>query len=196
MSSARQAIVERKTSETDVRIDLTIDGTGRTAIDTGIGMFDHLLTAFGHHGLFDLEITTVGDLHIDEHHTVEDTAIVLGQAFDKALGTRSAITRFADVSLPMDETLARAAIDAGGRPYGVLDLAFGAPTMGALGTQMIPHALESFITHARFTVHLSVAGRNDHHMAEAAFKALARATRLACEIDPRRTGIPSTKGTL
>ncbi|MCL1593431.1 MAG: imidazoleglycerol-phosphate dehydratase HisB [Actinomycetia bacterium] len=196
MSSTRQAMIERKTSETDIRMHLVIDGSGATAINTGIGMFDHLLTAFGHHGLFDLEITTVGDLHIDEHHTVEDTAIVLGEAFDAALGDRSGITRFADVSLPMDETLANVALDAGGRPYSVLDIAFGAPSMGALGTQMIPHALESFITHARFNVHLSAVGRNDHHIAEAAFKALARATRLACEIDPRRTGIPSTKGTL
>lgn len=196
MTTMRTATIERKTNETDIRVSLNIDGTGTTNIDTGVGMFDHLLTAFGHHGLFDLEITTKGDLEIDEHHTVEDTAIVLGQAIDSALGDRSGITRFADVSLPMDDALAIVALDAGGRPHSTLDLTFNAPMIGALGTQMIPHALESLITNARLTVHLTVTGQNDHHMAEAAFKALARATRLACEIDPRRSGIPSTKGVL
>jgi imidazoleglycerol-phosphate dehydratase len=159
-------------------------------------MYDHLLTSFGVHGLFDLEIATVGDLHVDEHHTVEDTAIALGEAFDVALGDRCGITRFADSMLPMDESLATVAIDLGGRAYTVLALPFIAPSIGALGTQMIPHALEAFAASARMTMHISATGRNDHHIAESVFKALARSMREACEIDPRRNGIPSTKGVL
>ena len=192
----RTATITRTTSETDIRVVLDVDGTGRTKITTGVGMYDHLLTSFGMHGLFDLEIATKGDLHIDEHHTVEDTAIALGQAFDEALGDRSGITRFADTRLPMDEAVAIAAIDLGGRAYTVLDLPFIAPSIGALGTQMIPHALEAFASSARMTLHLAASGRNDHHIAEASFKALARSMRVACELDPRRVGIPSTKGVL
>jgi imidazoleglycerol-phosphate dehydratase len=192
----RVATITRTTTETDIRVVLDIDGTGTTNIETGVGMYDHLLSSFGMHGLFDLEIRTVGDLHIDEHHTVEDTAIALGQAFDEALGDRSGISRFADVQLPMDESIATAAVDLGGRAYTVLDLPFIAPTIGALGTQMIPHALEAFAASARMTLHLSARGRNDHHIAEASFKALARSLRLACELDARRVGIPSTKGVL
>ena len=192
----RVATITRTTTETDIRVTLDIDGTGTTNIETGVGMYDHLLSSFGMHGLFDLEIRTEGDLHIDEHHTVEDTAIALGLAFDEALGDRSGISRFADVRLPMDESIATAAVDLGGRAYTVLDLPFIAPSIGALGTQMIPHALEAFAASARMTLHVSVEGRNDHHIAEAAFKALARAMRNACELDPRRVGIPSTKGVL
>ena len=193
---ARETKITRKTTETDVRIVLTIEGTGTTRIETGVGMYDHLLTSFGVHGLFDLDITTVGDLHIDEHHTVEDTAIALGQAFDSALGDRSGITRFAHSMLPMDESIATTAIDLGGRAYAVVDLPFIAASIGTLGTQMIPHALEAFASSARMTMHLSATGRNDHHIAEAAFKSLGRAMRQACELDPRRVGIPSTKGVI
>ena len=192
----RSASVARKTHETDVRVELILEGTGATNINTGVGMYDHLLTSFAVHGLFDLDITTVGDLHIDEHHTVEDTAIALGEAFDVALGDRSGITRFASSMLPMDESLATVAIDLGGRAYAVLDIPFIAPSIGALGTQMIPHALEAFAQAARMTMHISATGRNDHHIAESVFKALARSMRQACEIDPRREGIPSTKGVL
>ncbi len=192
----RTATITRTTSETDIRVVLDLDGTGTTKIATGVGMYDHLLTSFGMHGLFDLEITTKGDLYIDEHHTVEDTAIALGQAFDEALGDRSGIARFADTRLPMDEAMAVAAVDLGGRAYTVLDLPFIAPSIGALGTQMIPHALEAFAASARMTLHLTASGRNDHHIAEASFKALARSMRVACELDPRRVGIPSTKGVL
>jgi imidazoleglycerol-phosphate dehydratase len=192
----RIASIERTTRETDVRLALTIEGTGATNIDTGVGMYDHLLTSFGVHGLFDLDIATVGDLHIDEHHTVEDTAIALGEAFDVALGDRTGITRFASTMLPMDESLATVAIDLGGRAYTALDLPFIAPSIGTLGTQMIPHALEAFAASARMTMHVSASGRNDHHIAEGVFKALARCMREACAIDPRREGIPSTKGTL
>jgi imidazoleglycerol-phosphate dehydratase len=193
---ARTATVSRVTSETKVQVELNIDGTGVTQINTGVGMYDHLLTSFGLHGSFDLEIRTVGDLHIDEHHTVEDTAIALGEAFDVALVDRSGITRFADVRVPMDEAIASVAIDAGGRSYAALSLPFIAPSIGSLGTQMIPHALEAFAASARMTMHIAVEGRNDHHIAEAAFKALARALRGACQLDPRRTGVPSTKGVL
>ncbi len=192
----RTASITRKTNETDVRIALTIEGTGITNIDTGVGMYDHLLTSFGVHGLFDLDITTVGDLHIDEHHTVEDTAIALGEAFDAALGDRSGITRFASAMLPMDESLATVAVDLGGRAYTALDIPFIAPSIGALGTQMIPHALEAFAASARLTLHVTATGRNDHHIAESVFKALARSMRQACELDARRQGIPSTKGVL
>jgi imidazoleglycerol-phosphate dehydratase len=192
----RTATITRKTRETDVRVVLTLEGTGVANIETGVGMYDHLLTSFAVHGLFDLDITTVGDLHIDEHHTVEDTAIALGEAFDVALGDRSGITRFANSALPMDESLATVAIDLGGRAYTVLDLPFIAPSIGTLGTQMIPHALEAFAASARMTMHVSVTGRNDHHMAESVFKALALSMRDACELDPRRNGIPSTKGVL
>jgi len=192
----RVATITRTTTETDIRVTLDIDGTGTTNIETGVGMYDHLLTSFGMHGLFDLEISTKGDLYIDEHHTVEDTAIALGQAFDEALGDRSGIGRFADIRLPMDEAIAVATVDLGGRAYAVLDLPFIAPSIGALGTQMIPHALEAFAAAARMTLHLSATGRNDHHIAEASFKALARSMRRACELDPRRVGVPSTKGVL
>jgi len=191
----RTADVRRTTLETDVRITLRLDGRGSVDVSTGVGFFDHLLTAFAHHGLFDLTVATTGDLHIDEHHTVEDTALVLGQAFADALGDRSGIARYADASVPMDESLATAVVDAGGRPYTVVDLPFRADRIGALGTQMIPHALESLARTAGFTIHLTGSGRNDHHLAEAAFKALARALRSAVAIDPRRDGIPSTKGT-
>ena len=192
----RRARNTRVTNETNVEIELDIDGTGVTQIQTGVGMYDHLLASFGLHGSFDLRIRTIGDLHIDEHHTVEDTAIALGEAFDTALGDRDGITRFADVTLPMDEAIATAAVDLGGRAYTVISIPFAAPSIGSLGTQLIPHALEAFSSAARSTIHISTNGRNDHHMAEATFKALARALRRACEDDPRRIGIPSTKGVL
>jgi len=192
----RTASITRKTNETDVRVDLTLEGSGKATIATGVGMYDHLLTSFGVHGLFDLDIATVGDLHIDEHHTVEDTAIALGEAFDAALGDRSGIRRFAHATLPMDEALAHVAIDLGGRSYAVLDIPFIAASIGTLGTQMIPHAIEAFAQSARMTVHVTATGRNDHHIAESVFKALALSMRQACEFDPRRSGIPSTKGVL
>ena len=193
---ARTADVQRKTLETDVEIQLDLDGTGAAHIATGIGFFDHMLTALAHHGMLDLDITTDGDLEVDEHHTVEDTALVLGQAFADALGDRTGIARYGDATVPMDEAVATCAVDVGGRPYAVLDLPFRTERIGNLGTQMIPHALEAFARTAGFTLHLSATGRNDHHIAEAAFKALARALRTAVAIDPRRQGIASTKGTM
>jgi imidazoleglycerol-phosphate dehydratase len=192
----RTATVTRTTKETTIEITVDLDGTGAADVSTGVGMYDHLLTSFAHHAMIDLSVHTEGDLHIDEHHTVEDTALVLGSAIDEALGDRSGITRFASVSVPMDEALATCALDAGGRPYAVLDLAFGGDRIGTLGTQMVPHALESLIRNSRSTVHLTAWGANDHHIAEAAFKSLGIALREAAARDPRRRGVPSTKGSL
>jgi len=190
----RQATVSRRTKETDVTVVLTLDGTGTTAIATGIGFYDHLLTSLGHHGLFDLEIRAKGDLEVDEHHTVEDVALVLGAAFAEALGDRAGIRRFGDASVPMDESLATAVVDVGGRPYAVVDLPFRGERAGGLPLQLVEHALEAFARTSGSTLHVRGAGRNDHHIAEAAFKSLARALRAACEKDPRRAGVASTKG--
>lgn len=194
--SGRLVTVTRRTRETDITISLDLDGTGRTEIATGIGFYDHLLGSLAHHGLFDLEIRASGDLEVDEHHTVEDVALVLGSAFAEALGERAGINRFGDAAVPMDESLATAVLDVGGRPYAVIDLPFRAERVGALPLQLVEHALESFTRTAGATLHLHGTGRNDHHLAEAAFKALGRALRVACEPDPRRTGVASTKGTL
>ena len=194
--SGRLVTVTRRTRETDITISLDLDGTGRTEIATGIGFYDHLLGSLAHHGLFDLEIRASGDLEVDEHHTVEDVALVLGSAFAEALGERAGINRFGDAAVPMDESLATAVVDVGGRPYAVIDLPFRAERVGALPLQLVEHALESFTRTAGATLHLHGTGRNDHHLAEAAFKALGRALRVACEPDPRRTGVASTKGTL
>jgi len=191
----RTADVHRQTTETDVRVAIDLDGSGLCRVATGVGFYDHMLGAFGHHGLFDLEIATTGDLFVDEHHTVEDTALVLGSAFADALGTRAGIVRYGDATVPMDEALATAVVDVGGRPYAVIGLPFTTERIGTLGTQMIPHALEAFARTAGFTIHVTASGSNDHHIAEAAFKALARALRAAVAIDPRREGIASTKGT-
>jgi len=190
----RTASIERKTLETDVRVTVDLDGTGDVNVSTGVGFYDHMLTAFGHHGLLDLTITTDGDLHVDEHHTVEDTALVLGAAIADALGDRTGIRRYGSATIPMDEAVATAVVDIGGRPYTVIDLPFTTERLGTLGTQMIPHALESFARTSGCTLHVTATGKNDHHIAEAAFKALAYAIRYAVEIDPRRSGLASTKG--
>jgi imidazoleglycerol-phosphate dehydratase len=177
-----------------VTVTLSIDGSGEATISTSIGFFDHLLESFAHHGLFDLEVEARGDIHVDEHHTVEDVALVLGSAFSEGLGDRSGLRRFGDASVPMDESLATAVVDAGGRPYAVVDLPFRGERVGELPVQLIEHAIEAFARTSGATIHVTGKGRNDHHLAEAAFKALARAMREACERDPRRTGIASTKG--
>lgn len=191
----RSSSVQRTTRETDVSITLDLDGTGQVDISTGVGFYDHMLSAFGHHALLDLSIATTGDLHVDEHHTVEDTALVLGSAIADAIGDRSGIRRYGSATIPMDEAVATAVVDIGGRPYAVVDLPFTTERLGTLGTQMIPHALEAFARSAGATIHITGSGVNDHHIAEAAFKALAYAVRAAVELDPRRTGIASTKGT-
>lgn len=190
----RRITVARTTRETEITVTLGLDGEGHTSIATGIGFYDHLLGSFAHHGLFDLAIHADGDLHVDEHHTVEDVALVLGSALAEALGDRSGIQRFGNSTVPMDESIATAVIDVGGRPYSVIDLPFLGERAGGLPLQLVEHALESFARTAGATLHLSGHGRNDHHLAEAAFKALGRALRVACETDPRREGAASTKG--
>lgn len=190
----RNATVTRKTNETDIEISIDLDGTGTTQITTGVGFFDHLLTSLGHHALIDLRIRCDGDLEIDDHHSVEDTAIVLGEALAAALGDRTGIQRYGDAAVPMDEALASCAIDVGGRPYAVIDMTFAQQTIGNLSTQNVGHAMEALCRAAGFTMHLTARGSNDHHVAEAAFKALARALRAAVSSDGRRDGIASTKG--
>ncbi|MFP5342353.1 MAG: imidazoleglycerol-phosphate dehydratase HisB [Candidatus Limnocylindria bacterium] len=195
-AAARRVTIARETRETRVTITLAIDGRGTADIRTGVGFYDHLLTSFAHHGLFDLSVEAEGDLQVDEHHTVEDVALVLGAAFAAALGDRAGIRRFGDAAVPMDESLATAVVDVGGRPYAVIDLPFRGERVGELPLQLIEHALESFAGTSGTTLHLRGSGRNDHHLAEAAIKALARAMRIACEPDPRRSGVASTKGSL
>lgn len=196
MTEGRRATIRRKTRETTVNVSLDLDGSGSANVRTGVGFFDHLLETLAHHALLDLEIETTGDLVVDDHHTVEDTALVLGSAFAEALGDRAGIARFGDASVPMDEALGFAAIDVGGRPYAVVDLPFRGERAGELTLQNVEHALEAFARTAGVTLHLRASGRNDHHIAEAAFKSLARALRAAIEPDPRRSGVASTKGTL
>jgi len=195
-SKDRRATVSRETRETTVTISLDLDGDGTASIETGVGFFDHLLSSLAHHGLFDLEVRTRGDLGVDEHHSVEDTALVLGAAFAEALGDRAGIVRFGDATVPMDESLATAVVDIGGRPYAVVELPFRGDRVGELPLQLIEHAIEAFARTAGATIHVRGSGRNDHHLAEAAFKALGRALRAACEPDPRRRGVASTKGSL
>ena len=190
----RTSSLRRRTRETDVNISLNLDGTAAVSVATGVGFYDHMLTALGHHALFDLSVTTEGDLEVDEHHTVEDTALVLGSAIAEALGDRTGIRRYGSATVPMDEAVATAVVDVGGRPYAVIDLPFTTERIGTLGTQMISHAIEALARTAGATIHLTASGKNDHHIAEAAFKALAYALRFAVEIDPRRRGIASTKG--
>jgi imidazoleglycerol-phosphate dehydratase len=192
----RRVTVERQTRETNIAITLDVDGSGRSTIETGIGFLDHLLGSFAHHGLFDLFVDARGDLEIDEHHAVEDVALVLGAAFAVALDDRAGITRFGSAAVPMDESIAEVVLDCGGRPYAVIDLPFRGERAGGLPLQLIEHALEAFARTSGTTLHVGGRGRNDHHLAEATFKALARAMRMACELDPRRTGVASTKGSL
>jgi imidazoleglycerol-phosphate dehydratase len=194
----RKSTIHRQTAETNIQLTLNLDGAGRHTIHTGVGFLDHMLRHVAVHGLFDLDVQATGDLEIDPHHTVEDVAIVLGQALDQALGDRQGITRTAHAYVPMDEALALVAIDLSGRPYTVVHATWHTPTVGQLPTSLIPHFLESFAVHARLNLHAQVLyGRDDHHQAEALFKALGRALDTATHLDPRRAHhIPSTKGTL
>jgi imidazoleglycerol-phosphate dehydratase len=195
-SGGRAATLRRVTRETDITVALDLDGTGSADVQTGVGFYDHLLTSLAHHSLIDLRVRASGDLVVDDHHTVEDVALVLGATLAAALGDRAGIRRFGDAAVPMDEALASAVVDLGGRPYAVIDLPFRSDRIGALSTQLVEHALEAFARTAGATLHLRGSGRNDHHLAEAAFKSLARALRSACEPDPRRIGVASTKGAL
>lgn len=194
----RTGFIHRHTAETDIHLNLNLDGTGQCATSTGVGFLDHMLRHIAVHGLFDLEIKAIGDLDIDAHHTVEDVAIVLGQAFDQALGDRKGIVRMGSAYVPMDEALAFVAIDLSGRPYAVIAADWHTPSIGSLPTTLIPHFLESFAFNARLNLHARVEyGRDDHHQAEALFKALGRSLDAATLMDVRRSGmIPSTKGTL
>jgi len=194
--SERTATRTRETAETSIECTLTIDGTGTAAIDTGIGFFDHMLTSFAKHGLFDLEIDCDGDLEVDDHHTVEDVAIVLGEAFDEALGDRSGIVRYADRKVPLDEAVAGAVVDVSGRPRFYFDGAFSQEQIGGFTSDMARHFGESLAMNAGLTLHLEVDGENAHHEVEALFKALTRSLDDATRIDERRQGTPSTKGTL
>jgi imidazoleglycerol-phosphate dehydratase len=190
----RRVGLRRATRETTVELTLDLDGSGGADIETGVGFFDHLLGSLAHHGLLDLRVRATGDLQVDDHHTVEDVALVLGAALAEALGDRAGIQRFGDASVPMDESVATAVVDVGGRPYAVIELPFRGERAGTLTLQNVEHALEAFTGAAGVTLHLQGTGRNDHHLAEAAFKALGRALRAATAPDPRRTGIASTKG--
>jgi len=189
--------IKRETTETSVTVQLTLDGQGRAQVETGIGFLDHMLTLFAVHGLFDLQIEAHGDLQVDEHHTAEDVMICLGQALAQALGDRRGIVRTAHSFVPMDDSLGLVVIDLGGRPYCVVDAAWHTPRVGQLSTDLITHLLESFAVHGRLNLHAALLyGKNDHHQAEALFKALGRALDVATQIDPRRGTVPSSKGTL
>lgn len=194
----RTATIERRTKETQIRLSLNLDGSGQATIRTGVGFFDHMLEHIAKHGQFDLQVDCSGDLHIDEHHTVEDVAICLGQALHEALGNRGGITRTAHAFVPMDEALCFAAIDISGRPYAVVDADFHTHSIGGLSTDLIWHIFETIAIHGRITAHVRVQyGRNDHHKVEGLFKAFARALDAATRLDPRLgEQIPSTKGSL
>ena len=194
----RTVEISRQTNETQIEIKLNLDGSGKHDISTGVGFLDHMLTHLAVHGLFDLTVKAQGDLHIDVHHTVEDVALALGQAFDKALGDRTGIVRMGDSFAPMDETLAHVAIDLSGRPYAVFQAEWHTPYVGNIPVTLFQHFFESFAVTSRCNLHARVLyGRDDHHQAEALFKAWARALDAASQFDSRRSGIiPSTKGTL
>ena len=194
----RVAEVARKTNETDISVKIDIDGTGASKIDTGIGFFDHMLDQLSRHSLIDMEIAAKGDLHIDDHHTVEDTGIAIGLAIARALGERRGIVRYASLDLAMDETLTTAAIDVSGRPFLVWDAAFSSPKIGTFDTELCREFFQALAQNAGITLHVTnLYGANNHHIAETCFKAVARVLRAATEIDPRQADrIPSTKGTL
>lgn len=196
--SDRTAAVRRETKETRVEVDLNLDGAGTTDIGTGVPFFDHMLSQLGKHGCLDLRVRASGDTHIDAHHTVEDTAITLGEALREALGDKAGIARFGDALIPLDETLVRAAVDLAGRPYVVHSEPEGmAPLIGSYDTTLTRHFFETLGATAAICVHVAVlCGRNPHHIVEAQFKAFARALRAAVTADPRSSGVPSTKGVL
>jgi imidazoleglycerol-phosphate dehydratase len=194
----RTASIRRDTSETKIAVELNLDGTGVYTVTTGIGFLDHMIEQLSRHSLIDIDLKVDGDLHIDSHHSVEDSAIALGEAFSKALGDRKGITRFGHAYAPMDETLTRVALDISGRPFLVWKVSFSVAKLGELDTELIEHWFHSFAQSAGLTLHVeTLYGRNNHHIVESAFKALARALRTAIEIDPRKAdSVPSTKGTL
>jgi imidazoleglycerol-phosphate dehydratase len=196
-SSGRRAVVERTTAETAIAVTVDLDGTGKTRIATSMPFLDHMLTVMGKHGLLDLTVRASGDLDVDCHHTVEDLGIVLGQALKRALGDRGGIRRFGSAAVPMDETLARATIDVSGRPYLVYRVPLSTRRIQAFDTELVEHFFEALAVHCGLTIHLEVPyGKNAHHMLEASFKAFGRALEQATRLDPRVTGVPSSKGRL
>jgi len=194
----RTGAVKRKTKETDIEVAVDLDGTGASAVATGIGFLDHMLDLLARHSRIDIRVKALGDLHIDQHHTTEDTGIALGQAVRQALGDMKGITRYSDVHVPMDEALTRVAIDISGRPFLVFRVAFGRDKVGAFDTELVREWFQAFAMNAGITLHVeTLYGANDHHVAESCFKALARALRGAVAIDARAAGeVPSTKGVL
>jgi imidazoleglycerol-phosphate dehydratase len=198
LSPHRTAHVHRETRETRIDLSLDLDGTGQADVSTGVGFLDHMLDSLARHARFDLTIKAMGDLHVDTHHTTEDVGIALGQALDRALDERRGLLRFADAAVPLDEALAHVAVDLSGRGSASIDLQLAGETLGTLPAEMVPHLLRSLAVEGRFTLHARVlAGENDHHRAEATFKALARALDIATRMDPRLADqVPSTKGSL
>jgi imidazoleglycerol-phosphate dehydratase len=193
----RSATIQRKTKETNISVTLQIDGSGKYSVSTGIGFLDHMMELFARHGMFDLQLQCKGDLRVDDHHTTEDVAIALGQAFGKALKERTGIARYGSAYLPMDESLARCVVDLGGRSALVFKAEFNRKNVGDLSTEMIKHFFLSFAENIKANIHVEVLyGSNTHHKIEAMFKALARALRVACEKDARVKGVLSTKGKL
>jgi imidazoleglycerol-phosphate dehydratase len=195
--AGRIATIKRETKETQISVKIDLDGNGQTDVATGIGMLDHLIAQIGKHGLLDITVHANGDLHVDGHHTVEDVGLALGRALDEALGDREGIARMADATVPLDEALAHVAVDLNGRGYAVLDAAWTDTRIGELPADLLSHLLWSLASEGKFTVHARVlSGVNDHHKAEALFKALGRALGAASRPEPRASGAPSTKGTL
>ncbi|WP_432285870.1 imidazoleglycerol-phosphate dehydratase HisB [Aminobacter sp. BA135] len=194
----RSAEVSRKTKETEISVSVHVDGTGRSEMATGVGFFDHMLDQLSRHSLIDMKVSAKGDLHIDDHHTVEDCGIAIGQALSKALGDRRGIMRYASIDLAMDETLTRAAIDVSGRPFLVWNVNFSAPKIGTFDTELVREFFQALAQNAGITLHITNHyGANNHHIAETCFKAVARALRMALESDPRQPdAVPSTKGSL
>ena len=194
----RSATVTRRTNETDIAVSLSVDGSGRATIATGIGFLDHMLDLFARHALFDLDVKVTGDLHVDGHHTTEDTGIALGQALVRALGDKKGIARYASLHLPMDETLTRVALDISGRPFLVFRTEFPTERVGEFDTELVREFFQAFAMHAGITLHVeTLYGQNSHHIAESCFKGVARALRVATAVDAREGGrVPSTKGAL
>ncbi len=194
----RTASVTRKTKETEITVELLLEGAGKASVETGVGFFDHMLDQIARHSLFDLTVSAKGDLHIDQHHTVEDVGIALGQALARALGDKRGIVRYADCLLPMDETLTRVALDLSGRPFLVFNVDFPSGKIGAFDTELVREFFQALATHAGATLHVeTLHGENSHHIAESCFKGVARALGAAAAIDPRQAErIPSTKGAL
>jgi imidazoleglycerol-phosphate dehydratase len=194
---SRTAHLSRQTAETDIELELSLDGSGVASIQTGVGFLDHMLTLLAKHGAFDLRVAAKGDLHVDQHHTVEDTGICLGQALRQALGDKAGIRRYGHFTLPMDETLVTSAVDLGGRFALAFNAPLPSPKIGAFDSELLEEFWNAFAGNALCNLHVVLHyGRNSHHIAEAVFKATARALRMAVEYDPRMTGVPSTKGTL